>query len=102
MALVHDITGLLHAAQSPDANVRVQAEQGLKTLEAQPASYLLSLTAELASDDKPADTRRLAGLLLKNALDAKETGRKVGKLEANQGVITCTACSLAMLATQHR
>mmetsp|Transcript_156 Transcript_156/g.1199 ORF Transcript_156/g.1199 Transcript_156/m.1199 type:complete len:86 (-) Transcript_156:3408-3665(-) len=40
------------------------------------AGFLHSLSRELASADKPVDTRRLAGLILKNALDAKDEKRK--------------------------
>jgi importin subunit beta-1 len=74
-----DITQLLQAAQSPDPSVRGQAEASLKHLEQQnlPA-FLLSLSTELANNDKPVDARRLAGLILKNTLDAKDENRKVG------------------------
>lgn len=81
MAAAHliDLTALLQAAQSPDHNIRTQAEAQLKQLqEGQYPSLLLSLSAELANNEKPTDTRRLAGLILKNALDAKEEARKVG------------------------
>ncbi|WVZ24843.1 hypothetical protein V8G54_003387 [Vigna mungo] len=40
-------------------------------------SFLFSLAGELANDDKPAESRKLAGLILKNALDAKEQHRKI-------------------------
>ncbi|PNX89973.1 importin subunit beta-1-like protein, partial [Trifolium pratense] len=33
-------------------------------------------TVQLASEDKPVDSRKLAGLILKNALDAKDENRK--------------------------
>jgi len=62
MSQVVDITALLQAAQSPDAAARQQAEAGLKQLrEAQPATYLLSLSSHLSSENNPVDTRRLAG-----------------------------------------
>ncbi|KAL2550804.1 importin subunit beta-1 [Forsythia ovata] len=38
--------------------------------------FLLSLSGELASEEKPVESRKLAGLILKNALDAKEQHRK--------------------------
>ncbi|KAK8577542.1 hypothetical protein V6N13_027812 [Hibiscus sabdariffa] len=38
--------------------------------------FLLSLSGELANEEKPVETRKLAGLILKNALDAKEQHRK--------------------------
>lgn len=79
MAQLLDLTALLQAAQSADASVRTQAEQQLTQLqEGQYPSFLLSLSAELANDGKPADTRRLAGLILKNTLDAKDEAKKVG------------------------
>ena len=66
-----DITAVLQAAQSPDANQRQQAEQQLKQAEEQNAAgYLATLSGELANTDKPADVRQIAGILLKNALDA--------------------------------
>jgi importin subunit beta-1 len=75
-----DLTAVLQAAQSADASVRQQAELSLKQLETQPSVFLLSLSAELANNDKPNDTRRLAGLILKNTLDAKDEKKKVGSL----------------------
>ncbi|CAL5344172.1 unnamed protein product [Camellia sinensis] len=39
--------------------------------------FLLSLSGELANNEKPVDSRKLAGLVLKNALDAKEQHRKL-------------------------
>jgi hypothetical protein len=78
VAQVVDLTPLLQSAQSADHNVRTAAEQQLKQAqETQYATFLVSLSAELANNDKPTDTRRLAGLILKNALDAKEEQRKV-------------------------
>ncbi|XP_065865208.1 importin subunit beta-1 [Euphorbia lathyris] len=72
-----EVTQVLLNAQSIDGNVRKHAEENLKQFQEQnlPA-FLLSLSAELASDDKPVDSRKLAGLILKNALDAKEQHRK--------------------------
>lgn len=77
MAAAGQLTQLLQAAQSADAGVRTQAEQQLAALQAQNFSELLvSLSAELADGGKPVDARRLAGLILKNSLDAKEAARK--------------------------
>ncbi len=74
-----DITQILSKAQSANAVDRQQAEQQLKQLqEGNHAVFLYSLSQELANNSKPTDTRRLAGLILKNALDAKEEKRKVG------------------------
>jgi importin subunit beta-1 len=61
MAQVVDITALLQAAQSADAAARQQAEAGIKQLESQPESYLLSLSSHLANEANGVDTRRLAG-----------------------------------------
>ena len=73
------LTALLQAAQSPDAGVRNQAEQTLTSLQqGQYAELCVGLSAELADSSKPVDARRLAGLILKNTLDAKEEARKVG------------------------
>ncbi|CAI0544592.1 unnamed protein product [Linum tenue] len=72
-----EVTQLLLNAQSIDGSVRKQAEDSLKQFQEQnlPA-FLFSLSGELANEDKPADSRKLAGLILKNALDAKEQHRK--------------------------
>ncbi|KAL5989446.1 Importin subunit beta-1 [Asimina triloba] len=72
-----EVTQILLNAQSVDSNVRKQAEESLKQFQDQNLpSFLLSLAGELANNDKPADSRKLAGLILKNALDAKEPHRK--------------------------
>lgn len=85
------LTALLQAAQSADAGTRVQAEQQLNLLQQQNyAELLAALSAELADGSKPVDARRLAGLILKNSLDAKEESRKVRRaLEPAEAVITC-------------
>lgn len=87
MAAAGQLTQLLQAAQSADAGVRTQAEQQLAALQAQNFSELLvSLSAELADGSKPVDARRLAGLILKNTLDAKEAARKASaRPAANRG-----------------
>uniref|UniRef100_A0A1D1XRF9 Importin subunit beta-1 n=1 Tax=Anthurium amnicola TaxID=1678845 RepID=A0A1D1XRF9_9ARAE len=72
-----EITQYLIAAQSPDGTVRVAAEERLRQFQEQNlALFLLSLSAELSSDVKPPETRRLAGIILKNSLDAKDAIRK--------------------------
>ncbi|KAJ8771359.1 hypothetical protein K2173_026536 [Erythroxylum novogranatense] len=73
-----EFTQVLLNAQSIDANVRKHSEESLKQLQEQNlSSFLLSLSGELANNDKPVDSRKLAGLILKNALDAKEQHRKL-------------------------
>ncbi|GAB2293946.1 Importin subunit beta-1 [Dionaea muscipula] len=72
-----EITQVLLNAQSVDGIVRRQAEESLKQFQEQNLpSFLLSLAAELANEDKRVESRKLAGLILKNALDAKEQQRK--------------------------
>ncbi|CAI0397469.1 unnamed protein product [Linum tenue] len=72
-----EVTQLLLNAQSIDGSVRKQAEDSLKQFqEHNLPAFLFSLSGELANEDKPADSRKLAGLILKNALDAKEQHRK--------------------------
>lgn len=74
-----DITSVLRNAQNADASVRTQAELQLQQFQQQNlAGYLLSLAAELADESKPADVRQIAGLIVKNALDAPSEARKVG------------------------
>lgn len=73
-----ELTPLLQAAQSPDAAVRNQAEAQLKQLqEQQHDAFLGALALELAGADKPVDSRRLAGLILKNSLDSRAEEKKV-------------------------
>ena len=72
------ITSVLQSAQSPDATLRGQAEQHLQQLrENNHVQFVASLTEELCEESKPVDTRRLAGLILKNELDARDEARKV-------------------------
>ncbi|KAJ1699035.1 hypothetical protein LUZ63_007547 [Rhynchospora breviuscula] len=72
-----EITQALLAAQSPDSQVRTAAESNLKQFQEQNLPhFLLSLSAELAIEQKPPESRRLAGILLKNSLDAKDSFRK--------------------------
>ncbi|CAO2821335.1 unnamed protein product [Amaranthus hypochondriacus] len=72
-----EITQVLLNAQAVEAEIRKQAEQALKTFQEQNyPSFLLALAGELANEEKPAESRKLAGLVLKNALDAKDSHRK--------------------------
>ncbi|XP_062003042.1 importin subunit beta-1 [Rosa rugosa] len=72
-----EITQYLLAAQSADARVRTEAESNLRQFQEQnlPA-FLLSLSVELANSEKPIESRRLAGIVLKNSLDAKDAVTK--------------------------
>ena len=78
MAAVPDLTAVLASAQSPDAATRQAAEASLKAAsEADPAAFLAALAAELAGEGRPPETRQIAGLILKNALDAPSEAKKV-------------------------
>lgn len=80
MAQALDITSALQNAQNPDPTVRNQAEEQLSSFRSRDlASYLLSLASELANNQKPAESRQIAGLLLKNSLDAPSEANKVRK-----------------------
>ncbi|KAL5552439.1 hypothetical protein UlMin_002615, partial [Ulmus minor] len=72
-----EVTQILLNAQAVDGTVRRTAEENLKQFQEQNLpTFLLSLAGELSNDDKPAESRKLAGLILKNALDAKEKNWK--------------------------
>eukprot|EP00798_Chlamydomonas_sp_ICE-L_P030705 gene30705-35732_t len=77
MATVVDVTQVLLNAQHQDTATRTEAEAHLKQFqESNFPSFIASLSAELSNNSKTADSRRLAGLILKNMLDAKEEARK--------------------------
>lgn len=90
MAAPVEVTQLLLHAQDPDANVRSLAEQKISQFQEHDyPGFLASLAAELSSLAKPADSRRLAGLVLKNTLDAKDESRKA-ELQARWGAVDPT------------
>ena len=73
-----DLTPVLQHAQSADADRRKQAELQLQAYQQQDyAGYLVALVSELANDNKPPETRQIAGLLLKNLMDATDAVLKV-------------------------
>ena len=75
-----DLTAVLTAAQSPDAAAQKQAEQQLDAQAAANFPLFLGLLAtELASEAKPEGCRRLAGILLKNAVYSDNEQRAVEK-----------------------
>ncbi|CAA3006774.1 importin subunit beta-1 [Olea europaea subsp. europaea] len=75
MAMV--VTQILLSAQSVDSTVRNRAEEALKQIQEQNLpNFLLSISGELSSKEKPVESHKLAGLILKNTLDAKEQHRK--------------------------
>ncbi|KAL8206069.1 hypothetical protein R6Q57_009620 [Mikania cordata] len=72
-----EITEFLLSAQSADLKVRNEAEGRLRQFQEQNLSgFLLSLSIELSNDGKPIESRRLAGIVLKNSLDAKDATTK--------------------------
>ncbi|CAN6483668.1 unnamed protein product [Victoria cruziana] len=72
-----ELTEILLNAQSIDGTVRNLAEDTIRKFqENHLPTFLLSLSAELANDGKPTESRMLAGLVLKNALDAREPSKK--------------------------
>ncbi|CAJ2667511.1 unnamed protein product [Trifolium pratense] len=76
-SMAMEVTQALLNAQSIDGTVRKHAEESLRQFQEQNLpGFLVSLSGELASEDKPVDSRKLAGLILKNALDAKDENRK--------------------------
>lgn len=72
-----EVTQILLDAQSVDGTVRKHAEENLRQFQDHnlPA-FLISLSGELANNEKRVESRKLAGLILKNTLDAKEPLRK--------------------------
>ncbi|GAB2288983.1 hypothetical protein Dimus_023287 [Dionaea muscipula] len=82
-----EITQFLLAAQSPDAKVRSQAEANLQQFgECNLPTFLLALSNELWNNEKPLESRRLAGIILKNYLDAKDASRKQQLLQQWVGI----------------
>jgi hypothetical protein len=51
--------------------------------------FMATLIAELANNDKPAQTRQLAGLVCKNALDSKA---RMGTSGTLWGLLLSTSC----------
>ncbi|KAK9168065.1 hypothetical protein Syun_000205 [Stephania yunnanensis] len=75
-------TNILLAAQHADASLRKNAEEEIQRLqENNLADFLFSLSIELAQEGKPPASRKLAGILLKNSLDAKDAVRKAQLIE---------------------
>lgn len=68
-----DVTQILLSAQSADQAVRQEAERVLKEAEQNNfAAYLVRLVDQLAGDTHDPESRRLAGLIVKNAIDARD------------------------------
>ena len=83
------LTAVLQNAQSADAAARTQAEAQLKGLEASNfALFVVLLAGELANEGKPEQTRRLSGLVLKNAVFSDDEKRAAERAAAWAGVDT--------------
>lgn len=68
-----DVANILLAAQSPDPNARHQAEAVLtNACEKDFPVFVQTLVGHLANEAADAESRRLAGLILKNNVDAKD------------------------------
>lgn len=77
------LTAVLQNAQSADAGARTQAEAQLKGLEASNfALFVVLLSGELANEGKPEQTRRLSGLVLKNAVFSDDEKRAAERAAA--------------------
>ena len=62
MAAAMDVTPVLQACQSPDANQRQHGEAKLKELEQNAPLFYQALSTYIATSANPVDTRRLAGV----------------------------------------
>lgn len=72
------LSSCLQNAQSADKNTREQAESYIRSAEQENwGAYILALSQELAREGGPEVSRQMAGLLLKNALDAKDSHLQV-------------------------
>lgn len=109
--MAFEVTQILLNAQSPDGAVRRLAEESLKQFQEQNyAALLVSLAHELANSEKPGDSRRLAGLILKNSLDAKDPVRKADALQqwvgldpaAKHTIKDCLGQTLSAVAEEAR
>lgn len=79
-----DLRRILTAARSADISIRVPAEKKLKLVEEQNLPlYLRGLCSALADQQCPADMRQLAGICLKNAMNAKSEQRQRRKRREN-------------------
>jgi importin subunit beta-1 len=78
MVDVISLESVLQQALQPDVTARQSAELTVKQLENQKyPTFVASLCAEFATEAKPQETRRLAGLLLKNSLTSKDSTLQV-------------------------
>ncbi|KAG8465477.1 hypothetical protein KFE25_002784 [Diacronema lutheri] len=72
-----DITQILANAQSADAATRQHAEAMIEQAKQNNlGGCLVTLSAELANEEKPPEGRRLAGIIVKNCLDSKVASKQ--------------------------
>ena len=75
--VAHHLTATLEAASGADPAARRAADDALQGLaKSDFPSYVLSLAAEVGSSDRPTDTRRVAALMLKNALSSRSAATR--------------------------
>ena len=68
------LTTCLQSVQSTDKATRDEAEAYIQRIQEENwAAFIQGLTQELINDGRPEVSRQMAGLLLKNALDAKDS-----------------------------
>ncbi|ONI25671.1 hypothetical protein PRUPE_2G313900 [Prunus persica] len=96
-----EVTQVLLNAQAIDGTVRKHAEESLKQFQEQDLPlFLLSLSRELANEERPVESRKLAGLILKNALDAKEQHRKLDLVQRWLALETSVKTQIKMCLLQ--
>ncbi|KAI0566958.1 Importin beta [Gracilaria domingensis] len=72
-----DVTQILLSAQSANAQTRTHAERVLKEAEeSNPGLYLTTLVDHLAGEENDPESRRLAGLIIKNAIYTRDPAIK--------------------------
>lgn len=72
-----DRAQILLAAQSVDGNFRSVAEDDLKLFQEQNLpNFLLSISVEMSSDERPPESRMVAGIILKNSFNTTNSAKK--------------------------
>eukprot|EP00742_Colponemidia_sp_Colp-10_P001256 GILJ01001353.1.p1 GENE.GILJ01001353.1~~GILJ01001353.1.p1 ORF type:complete len:858 (-),score=174.57 GILJ01001353.1:567-3140(-) len=70
-----DITQILANAQNPNDEIRKNCEAQLEQLKvSNPSLFLVTLARELANNERPQNTRILAGLIVKNFFNSRDLG----------------------------
>lgn len=70
-----EITNYLLAAQAADSKVRTEAENILSNFKSRTFQCMF-YHWQLSNNEKPIESRRLAGIVLKNSFDAKDSSTK--------------------------